>query len=173
MALPKKLKNFNVFNDAESWMGQVSEIVLPKLSRVMEEYRGAGMNGPVDVDLGQQKLEAEITLGGMVFQAFTQYAAAKADAILLRFNGAYQSDDTGQVHAMQVVLRGRYSEIDPGTAKAGEDTVVKLNMTCSYYKLTIDGVDTIELDLINGIETTGGENKLELQRLAMGLVAAL
>ncbi len=173
MALPAKLKNFNVFNDAESWMGQVSEIALPKLGRMMEEYRGGGMNGPVDIDLGQEKIEMELTLGGLLFNVFTQYAAAKADAILVRFNGAYQKDDTGAVHSVQIVTRGRYKEIDLGTAKPGDDTVKKLNMTCSYYKLTVDSVDMIEIDLINGIEITGGENKLELQRLAMGLVAAL
>ena len=30
MALPKKLKNFNLFNDGASYMGIASEVVLPR-----------------------------------------------------------------------------------------------------------------------------------------------
>lgn len=170
MALPAKLKNFNVFNDASSWLGLVSEFSLPKLSRTMEEYRGGGMNGPVDIDLGQEKIESEITLGGLVLQAFQQYAQPKADGVLLRFNGAYQDDSLGVTKAVQVVMRGRYSEIDMGSAKAGDNTEHKITMTCSYYKLTIDGVDVIEIDLVNFIEIVNGEDLLDAQRSAMGLL---
>ncbi|MBJ9626117.1 phage major tail tube protein, partial [Burkholderia multivorans] len=33
MALPSKLKNFNVFEDGTSFVGEVTEIQLPKLTR--------------------------------------------------------------------------------------------------------------------------------------------
>ncbi|MCF5956493.1 phage major tail tube protein, partial [Xanthomonas perforans] len=36
MALPKKLKALNLFNDGESYLGQVVEVKLPTLSRKME-----------------------------------------------------------------------------------------------------------------------------------------
>lgn len=59
MALPSKLKNLNLFNDGLSYIGLVTEFKLPTLTRKMEEYRAGGMVGPVDVDLGQEKIEAE------------------------------------------------------------------------------------------------------------------
>ncbi len=62
MALPRKLKNMNLFNDGINYAGQVVEITLPKLSRKMEEYRGGGMNGPVQIDLGQEALELQWTV---------------------------------------------------------------------------------------------------------------
>ncbi|HYG06274.1 MAG TPA: phage major tail tube protein, partial [Stenotrophomonas sp.] len=55
MALPKKLKFFNVFGDGISWLGQAIEVKLPVLSRKMEEYRAGGMNGPIDLDFGNEK----------------------------------------------------------------------------------------------------------------------
>ena len=37
---------------------------------------------------------------------------ARHDGVMLRFAGAYQRDDTGQVDAVEVVVRGRHEEIE-------------------------------------------------------------
>jgi uncharacterized protein len=42
MALPKKLKYLNLFNDGFNYMGIVSSLTLPKLTRKLEKYRGGG-----------------------------------------------------------------------------------------------------------------------------------
>ncbi|EYU14657.1 phage tail tube protein FII [Photorhabdus aegyptia] len=52
MALPRKLKYLNLFNDGNNYIGVVEEMTLPKLSRKLEAYRGGGMNGTASVDLG-------------------------------------------------------------------------------------------------------------------------
>lgn len=169
MALPRKLKNFNLFNDGLSFVGVASEIVLPKLTRKMEETRNGGMNGPVDADLGMEKLEAEHSYGGIVREIFNQFGISRVDGVLLRFAGAYQRDDTGEVDAVEVVMRGRHAEIDGGTSKAGDDTAFKVKSTLSYYKLTINGETAIEIDLLNMVEMVNGEDRLAEQRRAIGL----
>lgn len=169
MALPRKLKNFNVFNDGLTFIGVVTEVVLPKLTRKMEEMRNGGMNGPVDADLGIEKLTAEHTYGGLVREVFNQFGISRVDGVLLRFAGAYQRDDTGEVDAVEVVMRGRHSEIDGGTSKAGDDTAFKVTSTLSYYKLTINGETVVEIDLLNMVEMVNGEDRLAEQRTAIGL----
>lgn len=52
MALPRKLKHMNLFNDGLSYLGVVKSVTLPKLTRKLENYRGAGMNGSAPVDFG-------------------------------------------------------------------------------------------------------------------------
>ena len=47
MALPRKLKYLNMFNDGLSYMGVVESVTLPKLTRKLEKYRGGGMPGAV------------------------------------------------------------------------------------------------------------------------------
>lgn len=169
MALPRKLKNMNLFNDGVSFVGVASEVVLPKLTRKLEEYRGGGMNGPIDTDLGIEKLEAEHSYGGLVREIFNQFGIARVDGVLLRFAGAYQRDDTGEVDAVEVVMRGRHSEIDPGSSKAGDDTEFKVKSSLSYYKLTINNEVVIEIDILNMIELVNGEDRLADQRAAIGL----
>ena len=116
-----------------------SSDTLPKLSRKMEEYRAGGMSGPVSVDFGNEALSLEWSAGGLIAEALKQYGAHAHGAVQLRFAGAYQEDDDGTVAAVEVVVRGRYKEIDMGGAKMGDDTTHKYTMACSYYKLMIDG----------------------------------
>lgn len=169
MALPSVLKNFNLFNDAKSYMGVAEDIKLPKLARKLEDFRAGGMNGPVGIDLGQEKLELEFTCGGFMEQVFTQYGTTKADGVMLRFAGAYQRDDTAQTQAIEIVVRGRHQEIDMGDAKAGDKGKLTVKSALSYYKLSVDNKVLIEIDLLNMIEIVNGVDVLQAQRQAIGL----
>ncbi|HEX8963631.1 MAG TPA: phage major tail tube protein [Rhodocyclaceae bacterium] len=169
MGLPSVLKNFNVFGDGESFLGQVEEVKLPPLKRKMDDFRGGGMNGPVKTDLGQEGIEIEETYGGLMKSILEGYADPKVDAKMLRFAGAYQRDDTCAVQAVEVVVRGRYEELDPGSAKGGDRGKFVVKRTCSYYKLTIDNKVVIEIDLLNFIENVNGKDMLAEQRKAIGI----
>ncbi|SEI83163.1 hypothetical protein SAMN04244579_02158 [Azotobacter beijerinckii] len=171
MGLPRKLKNLNLFNDGNSYLGESKTATLPPLARKMESYRGGGMNGPVKVDHGfsDDGLQFEWTLGGLDLTVLRQFGITTADGVLLRFAGAYQRDDTGEVTAVEIVVRGRHEEINLGDAEPGEDTEVSIVTTCSYYKLIVNGVTEIEIDLLNMIETVGGVDRLAEQRRAIGL----
>lgn len=169
MALPNSLKNFNAFNDGKSFMGIIEEIKLPKLSRKMDEFRGGGMDGPVEIDLGQEKLEIEQICGGFVVDAYRAYGMTKAAGTLIRFAGAYQRDDTGTVQAVEVVVRGRHKEIDPGDGKGGDRGKMTIKSALSYYKLTVDGEEIVEIDLLSFIFKVNGVDMMAKQRSAIGL----
>jgi len=169
MALPSKLKHFNVFLDGKSHAGEVEEFTLPKLTRKVEEYRAGGMNGPVELDLGNEKLEIEATYGGLMRAVLKQYGTTTVDGALVRFAGAYQRDDTGEVDAVEVVVRGRHKEVDFGNAKAGDKDPFKVKSALSYYKLSVNGEDWIEIDHVNFIERVFGVDRLAEQRRAIGL----
>lgn len=168
MALPRKLKNLNLFNDGVTYIGQVGEVTLPKLTRKMEEWRGGGMNAPIKVDHGMEVLEIETVCGGLMRDVFLQYGIARHDGVMLRFAGAYQRDDTGRMDAVEVVVRGRHEEIDPGKAKAGDDTEFKFKTAASYYKLMVNGETLVEIDVANMVEIVGGVDRLLEQRIAIG-----
>lgn len=168
MALPSKLKNLNLFNDGESYIGQISEFKLPTLSRKMEEYRAGGMGGPINVDLGGELIEAEWKCGGLMRQVLRQFGAIRHNAVQLRFAGSYQREDTGEVDAVEIVIRGRHSEIDAGTAKVGDDTEFSVKTSASYYKLTINGRVEIEIDHVGLVFIVDGVDLMEAHRRAIG-----
>jgi P2 family phage contractile tail tube protein len=168
MALPRVLKNFNLSQDGESWLGKVATVTLPKLSRKTEDLINGGMAGPVEIDLGQEKIEIAFSANELLRGPMRAYAATTVDAVGLRWSGAYQSDDTGLYDAVEVVARGRYKEIDPGDSKAQTLTEVKYTMPCAYYKLTVNGSIEIEYDALANILIVDGIDVLAAQRAALG-----
>lgn len=171
MAMPRKLKNLNLFNDANSYLGVVKTVTLPPLGRKMEAYRGGGMNGPVKADLGisDDGIQFVWKTGGLDLIALKQFGAVNASGVALRFTGAFQQDDTEKISAVEVVMRGRHETIEMGEAEPGEDTEHSITTTCCYYKLIVDNEEIIEMDLLNFIEIVDGVDMLEKQRQALGI----
>ena len=166
--LPHKLKNFRVFNDGQDYLGVASEVELPKLKMAGEEYRGAGQLAPVDIDLGLEKLEMTTTYGGIVVGVLRQFGLTRVDGAMLRFVGAYQGDQLLSGTAAELVVRGRHMEIDPGSAKAGDDTEWKVQSTLAYMKWTLNGTVEVEIDVLNNVYRIGGEDRMAFVRSVLG-----
>lgn len=170
MALPKKLKHMNLFNDGQSYMGQCGTVTLPKLTRKLEAWRGAGMDGAAKVDMGMgDDLDLEWSIGGIDALVVKQFGHPSANGVPLRFAGSYQQDDTGETFAVEVVVRGRHEEIDMGDAQPGEDTEHKIKTALTYYKLVLDGEELIEIDTLAMIFKVDGRDMLEEHRRNIGL----
>lgn len=169
MGLPRKIKNFATFVDGTSYAGEMPEVTLPKLTRKMEDYRSGGMNAPVKADYGMEGLEAELTAAGYMKELFASWGTLRHDGVLLRFAGALQGDDSENVDSLEIVMRGRFVEIDPGSAKAGEATAIKYKAALSYYKLSINGETLIEIDAVNMVEMVNGVDRLAEVRPAQGI----
>lgn len=168
MALPRKLKDFNLFGDGENWQGQIAELTLPKLSRKMEETSLNGMDGVVEIDMGQEKIELEWTAAGLLDAAFSGYGGTLTGT-LLRFTGAYERDDTGDVDSVEIVVRGRHREIDMGSAKKGDNNEIKFVTSCAYYKLSVNGKVMFEIDVPGNKFIRNGEDVLAKRRAALGI----
>ncbi|KMY38394.1 phage major tail tube protein [Aeromonas caviae] len=171
MALPRKLKHLNLFLDGENWIGVAEEYTPAKLAMKLEAYRGGGMPGAVHINMGLDDgaLDTEFTFGGYEAALFKKQHQAKIDGVMLRFAGSFQRDDTAQVSAVEIVQRGRIKELDGGTLKTGDNSQQKATMVNTYYKVTVDGEDLVEIDLINMIWKVGGEDLMEEHRKAIGL----
>ena len=171
MALPKKLKMMNLFNEGNSYLGQTGEVTLPKLGRKFEDWRGGGMDGNIKWDngLSDDMIEFAWKLGGIDPLVISQYGAATVSAIGLRFAGSYQRDDTGETTALEMVVRGRHEEIDFGNSKAGDDTELSMKTIWSYLKITIDGEDFIEIDIPGIVFKVKGVDMYEKHRANIGI----
>lgn len=79
------------------------------------------------------------------------------------------STATGEVQAVELVVRGRHKEVDSGEWKTGESSTTKVSSTNSYAKLTINGEVLYEVDLVNMVEIVDGVDLMEEHRNALGL----
>jgi len=167
MGLPRKLKDMLLFNDGNRYLGEAGSVTLPKLTRKFEEWRGGGMDSAVKVDMGGEAMEMEWTLGGPMVDVLAQYGETDIAGIQLRFTGAWQQDDSGDVDRIEIVIRGRHEEIDMGEAKPGEGGEFKVKTAVVYYKLIWNGVTVIEADPLNGVLIVGGVDRRAAIRNAL------
>lgn len=121
---------------------------------------------PLPVDIIRLRARPALA-GGAAYREWL--GKATVDAIQLRFTGSIQRDDTGEVQAVELVVRGRHKELDSGEWKTGESSTTKVTSTNSYAKLTINGEVLYEVDLVNMIEIVDGVDLMEAHRNALGL----
>lgn len=159
MSLPRKLKNMNAYVDGASYIGIIGEYTEPKLALNMEEFRGGGMIGPVMLDNGLEAMEAELTMAGHVAALVRKFGITDVNGVRLRLVGAYQADDGSRAQAVEIYLGSRFQEIDPGTAKSGDDTEHKYKTPVAYYRRVVDGRTEIEIDMLRGVFIVDGVDR--------------
>ena len=167
MAIPKTLRNFTAFVDGRGYAGKVDEIELPKLTIKTDEYRGGGMDAPVELDVGMEKLEAGITFAEYDPDIFSLFGLTDGNSVGITLRGVRQGD--AGIDSVIINVTGIFKELDAGTWKTGETGTLKASLALRYYKLTIAGAALIEIDVENMIRSVGGKDQLAAQRTALGL----
>lgn len=165
---PKIVRNFNLYVDGVNYAGRVAEVTLPKLAIKTEEFRGGGMDAPIEVDMGMEKIEVAFTIAEHDPRLYRQFGLVDGNSVALTLRGALQ-DDAEQAVPMVISLRGMYREIDGGAFKAGEMGEIKVTVTCRYYRLRIGDRDLVELDIENMRRVIDGIDQMASIREALGL----
>jgi P2 family phage contractile tail tube protein len=162
------LKNMNLFVDGRGQAGNIEEITLPKLTSKTEEFRNGGMDAPVEVEMGMEKLEMDFTLTRFDKEILKLYGLSSGNIKPLTIRGSLSSED-GTETGVIINLRGMIKEVDGGSWKPGDKATLKLSVALRYYKLTVGGEVIHEIDVPNMIRIIGGVDQLATQRANLGL----
>ncbi len=125
------------------------------------------MDVPVEIDMGMEKLEAEITFAEYDAELFRLFGLVNGNSVSVTLRGAMQAG--GEAEPVVVSLRGSFRELDSGNWKAGDKSTLKCMMAVRYYRLNINGNDVIEIDAENMIRIIGGEDQMASIRQAIGI----
>ena len=166
--IPQTLFNTNMFVDGMSLQGDVPSLTLPKLTVKTDEYRGGGMDAPVEMDMGLEKLEASFTTNGVRKEVLKHFGAFDLTGFNATFRGAFKGQK-GAVTAVVATLRGGLKEVDPGDWKAGDKGEFKYAVAVTYYKLEIDGRVMYEIDPVSSVRVINGVDQLMDVRNALGM----
>ncbi len=159
-------KFFNVFDQTKNFLNRAKSIELPKLVRKMEDYKGGGMDGDIQIDMGQEKMESTIVYVGKT-DAANEWGNDTHDGVYRRITAAYQDDDTGAIDAVEWELRGRIIEIDEGNLEKGKMNEEKEKIAVSYYRKRVNGRVVTEIDIVNMICIVNGIDRLAAFRAAL------
>lgn len=161
MALPSIVKNWGLYADGLSYLGQISEVTLPVLERVMEKLRNGGMSGEIEIDLGMQAMTMSIVTQGFPAALLTAFGTGAYNGQMLRLAAAMQSEAGSGYDSVEVFVTGRCKKFDLGKLKAGEKSDQTLDFSLGYLRVSINNLPIIEIDPVRMIERVGGIDRLE------------
>ena len=161
-------KNFNFYVDGKGFAGQVESFTAPKLTLKTEDFQAGGMFAPLEITMGHEKLEAEVTLLCDDADIMSKFRVVEGQQYPFTAREALESQD-GTVTAVVHSMRGKVKEIDRGESKPGEKAVTKLSLSLSYYKLQ-HGLRVVqEIDVVNMVAVQDGVDVLAPIRAALGI----
>jgi len=166
MGLPQILRNFSLFIDGKGYAGKVEEITLPKLTIKTEEYRAGGMDAPVELDMGMEKLSLDFTMAEYDPALFAMWGMVPGNFVNITLRGAMDKD--GIIAPVILVLTGTWTEIDMGSWKAGEKAQLKIQVSARYFQMVIGGLTAMHIDIPNMIRIVNGVDQLAPIRAAIG-----
>ena len=162
------LKNFNLFVDGRGYAGELGDYTPANPSVAAEEYRAGGMNGPVDIDMGMQKMTTTFVLRNYSADVLALWGIAPGKLIQVTARGALESED-GTVTAVVHNMRGKIIAPDRGTWSPGQSASLTINMTLEAFKETVGQRVVCDIDVINMTRIIDGVDHLAEQRKALGI----
>lgn len=164
---PKTLQGFNLFVDGRGYAGKIEEIELPKLTIKTEEFRAGGMDAPIELDMGMEKLESTFTLGDISAEILKSFGIGHNAPVALTIRGALGLGD-GRATPVVVQMQGMMRELDNGTWKGSDKLAQKGTMSLKYYRYEQDGEVIHEIDVENMVRIINGTDYLAEARAAIG-----
>lgn len=168
MAARDVLKNLNLWVDGRGQAGQLQEYNPPKLTLQTEEARMGGMDVPIDLTMGMEKLVADFTLIGYDKDVLALFGVVEGAFVPLTVRGALESFD-GTVTPVVHTMRGKITELDKGTWTPGQPAPLKGTMSLVYYKEQHGSTVIHEIDVENMVRVVNGVDALAKIRSALGM----
>lgn len=168
MAARDVRKNLNLFVDGRGYAGQLSEFTPPALALTTEDFRGGGMDAPIEIEMGMERLEASFALIAYDRDVLALWGVAPGQQVQFTVREALESLD-GTVKTVVHNMRGKIRRLDPGTVTPGEQATLTAELALTYYRQEHTGAVVHEIDVENMIRVVGGVDRLAQQRAALGL----
>lgn len=162
---PQILKNYNLFVDGQGFAGLMDEVTLPTLALQIEDHRAGGMDASMPIDMGMENLELGFTCAEHSPAIFRQFGLSDQNAVALVFRGALADNET--VIPYVITCKGMYTEISGASVSAGDKVPLESTVRCNYYKLSHNGQDLIEVDILNMVRRINGVDQLAAIRNAI------
>ena len=166
MAYPRTIRGYNAFLDGTSYFGIAVEATLPSLTLTTEDHRGAGMDQPIAIDMGMERMSCDINFAEYRPELVTRFGT-KARLVL---RPAAVGEDSFAADSHVYTIGARWTAVEPGKLKQGGGlSLLMLKGSVDYYRIEQNGVELVEIDVVNAVRKIGGTDQLASIRKAMGL----
>lgn len=157
-----RLTNANIYVDGNSLLGRAEEIELPDIKLKMVEHKALGMVASIETFAGIDKLEGKIKWAAFYPDVMKKFANPFTH-LQLQVRGSLETyTTTGRTEQVpvKVALTVASKGLPGGKFKQHDNVEAESEFTAYYMKVTIDGQDIAEIDVLNNIWKANGEDLL-------------
>ena len=162
------LNNFTLFMDGGPEVGNVMSFTPPNLGITEEDFKAAGLDIPISVDQGMEKMQARFVMHNQSQSSLARFGLATGINTILKVKGVVKDTNTGVPAAVYHTCTGKVVSIEQSEWQPGQKAGVTVTMTLSYYQQTYNGVPVITVDRDNYIREIAGVDQLAGQRVILG-----
>ena len=167
MAAESILKYLNLFVDGRGYAGKIEEYTPPALALALEEFRGGGMDAPIDIDMGTEKLTCGFVLVSYDADVLALWGLKAGADVQITARGSLENPD-GSTEKVAHKMRGKIVSRDPGTWGSGNKPSLTVQCSLIYYQEKIGDRVVLELDPINMVRVVDGVDQLAEHRKNIG-----
>lgn len=165
-----RLTNANVYIDGASQLGKAEEVNLPDITFMMSEHKMLGGIGKVELFSGVDKLEATIKWNAFYSDVLKQFANPRK-TLKLQVRSSLETHDSNGL--LQEVPCVAYLTVQPknfpaGNYKQHDNVEATSKLTCTAYKLEINGEEIVDYDALANIYSVGGVDVFATYRSNIG-----
>ena len=168
MAAEDILKYLNLFFDGRGLAGKIEEYNPPDLVVSTEEFRGGGMDVPIDIDMGMEKMTSSFVLTSYDADVLALWGVKDGGQVQMTAKGSLESPD-GTTTAVSHAMSGKIISIARGTWGSGNKPSLTITTSLTYYRETHGTRVLHEIDAVNMIRSIGGVDQLAAHRANIGL----
>lgn len=150
-------------------VGSLTDYTPPVLEVLTEDFRSAGMDSPVPMDMGMAPMVASFTISEdpVVLGMFGIKVVGQMVPLFIRSH--LEDEETGETKPVIETLRGIISKVDPGTKSAGTHQATTVEIKLSYYANLVGKVLIHEIDPKNMVRRINGIDQLAAARSSLGM----
>lgn len=165
-----RVTNANVYINGNNLIGRAEEINLPQVKFKTAEHKALGMVGVAEFFSGMEKMEAKIKWNSLYPEVMKVVANPFATAQLMARASLETYDSTGRTAQVPVVvvMQVASKDIPMGNYKQHDNVELETNLTVYACKLTIDGQEILDVDVLANIYKVDGVDLLATYRTNIG-----
>ena len=166
-----KLHGAHVYVNNRSNFGKSTQVVLPQIEAVMNEYAALGMSGAVELPSGFGLMEATITWNYPDNETQADFSNPfRAVNVTVRSSkSTWSSGGLEEEKSVIAHLRGLPKQHGGGTFSGKDDVEVESVLAVNYYKLIVDGEDVLEFEPLTNKYVVRGVDIFAQRRANLGL----
>lgn len=149
-----------------SKIGECPTFQPPEINLMVEEYRGGGMDGSVDIPHGVEKIEFSFDVHTWESDVWERIGYGfGAQATWIEFRGYMMSPDSTE-HGVRIQTRSLVRAVRPSSIDAGGKSTTTVDLTAHYYHQIIDNDSILEIDIyskifkVRGVDRSAGARQI-------------